>query len=278
MDIRLLGPVEIHGSAGPVRLGGPKPRAVLATLALSTGRVVGVDRLIAAGWGDDPPASVVAQVHTTITRLRQALATARPAGPTAGQTARQAAAREGSPVIARRGDGYLLDVDRCAVDALAFEDLLADARGARDDPACAAGLLRRALGLWCGDPLDGAEPSGTVRAAAARLAEERLCAIEERIDVDLAIGRHCELTGELAELTARYPLREHLVALSMLALYRCGRQSDALRAYEVARTVLAEELGIDPGPDLSRRHRQILRRDPRLDPPAAPRRPRNTTP
>jgi WD40 repeat protein/DNA-binding SARP family transcriptional activator len=239
MHVHLLGPVEVVSDRGTMPLGGPKPRALLAMLALEVGSTVSLDRLIDGLWGDDPPSTAPKMVQLYVSHLRKAMAECGENG-----------------AIATRGRGYALQVSRDRVDAARFERLLAQ------------GAAREALRLWHGPAL--ADVAGEPFAAAEirRLDELRTAALETAIDQDLDAGRHREVLPELESLLAQEPLRERLHAQRMLALYRSGRQADALDAYRQARTTLVEQIGVEPGPDLRRLHDAILRQDPSLDPSA----------
>ena len=250
MEFRVLGPVEvIHGGqACPV--GGARTRAVLAMLLLSANRVVAADRLAGELWPDLGPERAAANLQVRLTELRRAL---RSAG---------AADR-----LVTRPPGYVLLVAAGELDVLRFEQLAAAGRSALagGDAAGAARLLDDALALWRGMALaDLGDPllAGTER---ARLEDARLDAVESRMDALLACGRQQETIGELEELTANNPLRERFWAQRLLALYRCGRQADALRAYRELRAVLVEQLGIEPGPELRQLEDRILHQDSRLD-------------
>ena len=238
MQFHLLGPVEVVSHGGPIALGGPKPRALLAMLALEAGSTVSSERLIDGLWGDDPPATAAKMVQLYVSHLRKAMT----------------ATGEGD-AIATRGRGYQLQVSRDQVDAARFERLLAQ------------GAAREALSLWRGPPLGDVADEPFAAAEIRRLDELRSAALEVAIDQDLEAGRHREVLAELESLLAQEPLRERLHAQRMLALYRCGRQADALEAYRQARTTLVEEIGVEPGPELRRLHESILRQDPSLDPP-----------
>lgn len=254
--IRLLGPVEVLGPAGPALLVGARQRAVVGLLALKADTVVPQWRLVDALWGQRPPRTAIKSLHSHVARVRQALALC------------------GLPdVLVTRESGYTLRLDPEAVDAVRFEEY---ARRGREElaagaPARAAAHLREGLSLWRHDvALADAEPTGWGAAEVDRLSEVRLAAIEDRWDAELRLGRHVVVVGELERLLVEYPSRERLVGLLMLALYRCGRQTDALDAYQRLRVGLADEFGVDPGPDLARLHTRILRRDPSLDPDPEP--------
>ncbi|MFH8561517.1 AfsR/SARP family transcriptional regulator [Streptomyces sp. NPDC017988] len=246
MHFRLLGPVEAWREGRRLALGGPKPRALLAALLLEPGRVVSADALIDAIWGDRPPDTARSLIQSYVSALRRAL----------------------SPdVIETQPPGYLIHADADVVDRAAFERLTAQGRqaAAAGDHAGAARLLSEALALWRGPALGGI--GETLRAMADQLEEARQAALEERIAADLAqAGRETELVAELTALVATHPTRERLRGQLMLSLYRLGRQADALAVYAEGRDVLAEELGIDPGPGLRAMHEAILRGDEELLP------------
>ncbi len=248
MQIRVLGHVEASLDDRPLALGGAKQRAVLAMLGLEAGRAVSADRLIEGLWGEDPPPSAAKMVQNYVWRLRG-----------------------GGIAIVTHGRAYELDVDRDQVDACRLERLVADAaRGAGNGNSA-----RAALALFRGDPLADIADEPFATDEIRRLEELRLTAAELAIDADLAVGRHQELVGEIDGLLAANPLRERLHAQRMLALYRCGRQAEALEAYRQARETLVEEIGIEPSAELRRLHDAILRQDPSLDvEPAAPELPR----
>jgi predicted ATPase/DNA-binding SARP family transcriptional activator len=253
MDIRVLGPVEVVVDGRVRSLPGGGERELLALLALSAGRVVAVPALVDALWGEALPANPGNALQVRVSKLRRALA---------------AAAGAPSAPVLTRPPGYLLDVDRQHVDALRFADQVAAARVASDaDPASAARRYREALAAWRGPAL--AEfAAAWARGEAARLTELQLAAREELIDLELAAGRHAEVLGELAQLAAAHPLRERLHARLMLALYRAGRQADALAAYQRARGVLDAELGLEPGAELRELQEAILQQHPDLQAPA----------
>ena len=227
MQIRVLGHVEASLDDRPLALGGAKQRAVLAMLGLEAGRAVSADRLIEGLWGEDPPSSAAKMVQNYVWRLRG-----------------------GGVAIVTHGRAYELDVDRDQVDACRLERLVADAaRGAGDGNAA-----RAALALFRGDPLADIADEPFAVDEIRRLEELRLTAAELAIDADLVTGRHQELVGEIDGLLAANPLRERLHAQRMLALYRCGRQAEALEAYRQARETLVEEIGIEPSAELRRLH------------------------
>jgi DNA-binding SARP family transcriptional activator/DNA-binding beta-propeller fold protein YncE len=243
----VLGPLEVTRDGAPIDLGPRKQRAVLAILLLSANRVVPTARLIDDLWGDAPPETARSALQVYIAGLRKALG-------------------EGGAALTTRAPGYLLAVDNGALDVDRFVALRDQARASGDVRRKAA-LLHEALELWRGVPL--AELDGEPFAAAARLhlEELRLGALEERIDADLELGRHAQLVPELDALAADHPYRERLRGQQMLALYRSGRQADALAAYRAAREASVEDLGLEPGPELKALERAMLDQDPRLDAP-----------
>jgi DNA-binding SARP family transcriptional activator len=250
MEYRILGPLEVLEGGAPVAVGGARERAVLVLLLLSVNTVVSAERLSDGLWGDHPPEGANHALQVYISRLRKAL---------------REAGQEG--VLLTRPPGYLFRVDPMAVDALRFEGLLREgrrqARGGDHDQA--AETLRDALSLWRGPALADVIDAPLARAEATRLEETRLGALEERVDADLACGRHGELVAELDGLTRAHPLRERLWAQRMVALYRCGRQADALRVYQELRRILGEELGLEPSAPLASLEGAILRHEPELD-------------
>ncbi|MPY64501.1 AfsR/SARP family transcriptional regulator [Streptomyces spongiae] len=249
LEYRLLGPVEAWWDGMPVRLGGPKPRALLAVLLLRAGQVVPADTLVDAIWGEEPPDTARALVQSYVSALRRAL----PEG--AGEA------------IETRSPGYVLEPGAGRVDVVRFEALTGEGRraAADGDHRAAARALREALALWRGPALGGV--GGALRSEAVRLEEARQAALEERISAELEIaGQEADLATELTALVSAHPTRERLRGQLMLALYRLGRQADALAVYGEGRAVLADELGIDPGPELNRMHEAVLRADPGLLP------------
>jgi DNA-binding SARP family transcriptional activator len=239
MDVQVLGPLNASTDGRPVPLRRAKPRALFAMLALEAGSTVSTERLIEGLWGERPPATATKLVQVYVSQLRKALA--------------GAGAGDGAAIVTR-GRGYALEVAPDAIDAGRFERLVAE------------GAPREALALWRGAPLDdmAGEPFAAVEIR--RLEELRLAALEDAIDHDLDAGRHRDVVAELERLVAAEPLREKLHAQRMLALYRCGRQADALRAYRQARAALVDAIGVEPGPELRRLHEAILRQDASLEP------------
>ena len=243
---RILGPLEVELDERVVALG-RRERAMLAVLLLDAGSVVSVERLIDGVWGEAPPSSAKHMVHEYVSRLRQAL----------GDASR----------IATRAPGYLAVCSDNELDARRFSALAAAARLAASAGAHAEALQAydEALRLWRGDALEGVELEGDARVDAARLDDDRLLVAEERIDSALALGRHRELTSELERSVRDEPLRERARAQLMLALYRSGRQTDALEHYRSVRALLVERAGVEPGRELQQLERAILQQDPALD-------------
>jgi WD40 repeat protein/DNA-binding SARP family transcriptional activator len=240
MEIRVLGPVEVTAGGRPVSIGAGKPRALLVMLAVNEGSTVSTDRLVEGLWGEEPPASAAKMVQLGVSQLRKALAGA-----------------GGGAEIVTRGRGYELRLANGGLDARRFEQLVE------------GGMPREGLALWRGGPLAEVADEPFAVAEVRRLEELRLTALELAIEQDLAAGRHREVVGELDALVAAEPLRERLHAQRLLALYRSGRQADALEAYRQARHALVEAIGVEPGPELRRLHEAILRQDPELEPPGA---------
>jgi DNA-binding SARP family transcriptional activator/tetratricopeptide (TPR) repeat protein len=251
--VQVLGPVRAWRGDQEMDLGAPQQRAVLAVLALASGKIVSRHELIDAVW-DAPTGKVDSTLYANVSRLRGVLEPGR------GQ-------RAASQVLITSGPGYLLRVE---VDAAAFSGEVAAARQARaaGNLAAAADGLRAALGRWHGTALAGLGGLW-VAGERVRLEEARLTALEEHAQVQLALGRHGEMAAELAGLAGKHPLREELRVLLMLALYRSGRQAEALAVFHDTRRVLDAELGIEPGPALRRMHERILAADPALNLPAA---------
>jgi len=253
VEFAILGPLEVRDGGRVAFSGAGKPAAALALLLLHANEVVSTDRLVDDLWGERPPRTAVKSLQTYVSQLRRAL---------------------GEDAIATRSHGYLLVVERGACDSDRFRELVADGQRALADgePSAASRLLRDALALWRGPAFGelGVEP--WARPDVERLEEERLQAIEARFEAELALGHHTAVVGELEALSKEHPLREHLLGLLMLALYRCGRQADALEAYRIGRRGLHQELGIEPTPELRTLEQRILNHDPELSaPPARPR-------
>ena len=241
MRFGVLGPIEAFEKKRRLPVGGPKQRTVLALLVARAGTPVSTDALVEGVYGDEPPQGARRSVQTYVSNLRGDLGDA----------------------IEAEGAGYRLKADRSEVDALHFEDAVAEAAEI-DDPERASEILRDALALWRGHAYADVDGFFDLTAERSRLSELRMSAIEARVDSDLKRGHHRQLIAELDSLTEEHPLRERFRAQQMLALYRCGRQAEALRAYEKTRTYLVDEMGLDPSPDLRELEQQILDQDPSL--------------
>ena len=250
MRVNVLGPLEVVDDGEPVPLGGPKERRLLAALALQPGQVVAESRLVDVLWGDDPPRTAVKTLQNYVLRLRKALSSG-----------------SGGLSIVTVPPGYALRGSPEAFDSLDAAGRIAQAREAASagDHGRAAELLEAALACWRGPSLVEFADEPFALAEAARLDELRQAALDERIDAELSLGRHGPCVAELEALLAENPLRERRWGQLMVALYRSGRQADALRAYQRARSILGEELGIDPGPGLRRLEQAVLDQDPSLD-------------
>jgi DNA-binding SARP family transcriptional activator len=250
VEFRVLGPLEVTADGQTLRLAGARTRAVLAMLLVHANQVVSSDRLIEELWPGQPRAADSLQVR--LSELRKVLRSA-------GEADR----------LATRPPGYLLRVTPTELDALQFEQLAAEGNAAlaAGDAATATQRLDQALRLWRGPALADLDTAPFARAEAGRLEEERLAALESRAEALLNCGRHRDLIAELETLTAAHPLRERFWLQRMLALYRAGRQADALRAYRDLRAVLIADLAIEPGPEVRDLHARILRQDPALDRP-----------
>jgi YVTN family beta-propeller protein len=249
IEFRVLGSLEVVEQDRPLALGSPKQRTLLAVLLLHRGEPVSTDRLIDEVWGEQPPASAVKIVQGYISNLRRVL---------------------GDGMLVTRGRSYLLQTEPGQIDAEQFESLVAEGRRALQDGDAdlAATRLQNALGLWRGSALADFAYQSFAQSEIARLEEARLSALEDWIDSELALGEHVRLVGELEALVREHPLRERIVAQHMLALYRSGRQADALEAYRKARRRLVDELGLDPGRELQELEQAILAQDPALRAPA----------
>ena len=248
VEFRILGPFEVVEGDRRLVLGGPKQRAVLAILVLHRGEVVSTDRLIDDLWGERPPATAAKTVQVYVSNLRKALA---------------------SDLLVTQGHGYLLRTAPGQLDLDRFEALVAEGRKAlRDGNAgLASDRLRQAISLWRGGALEDFAYERFAQSATARLEEQRLAALEDRIDAELTRGEHAALVAELESLVREHPLRERLHGQLMLALYRSGRQADALEHYQTARRALIDQLAIEPGPALRDLQRSILEQDPSLQAP-----------
>jgi len=249
MEFGLLGPLAVRSGEMALPVPPGNQRTLLAVLLLDAGRVVSLEDIAETLWGPARPPSATVTIRNYVKRLRQALGEA------------------GRDRISFRRHGYLISVGEDELDVSRFANLLASARaaarvGSWDQAAVKA---REALTLWRGEPLADIESDALAVRERPRLAELRLQAVETRIEAELRLGRHDEVLAETERLAADHPLREHLHALLMLALYRCGRQAEALAAYQQARAVLIEELGAGPGAELCELQQQILAADPVLD-------------
>jgi DNA-binding SARP family transcriptional activator/tetratricopeptide (TPR) repeat protein len=262
MEFRVLGPVEVWLDGRIVDVGHARQRAVLAVLLLAAGRAVPAEVLIDRVWGEDPPRSVRNVLYGYIARLKSLIASSQDAG------SRDTRGPEASVSLSRQPGGYLVRAGSDQVDVARFRRLVAEAAAAGDDERAAAALTE-AVGLWRGPALAGLD-SPWLNAMRATLELERSSAAADLSEIRLRRGEHAVLAGELAAQTAAAPGDERLIGQLMLALYRCGRQAEALRWFEQTRHYLAEEFGADPSPPLAALHQQILRADPALAAPAAP--------
>jgi DNA-binding SARP family transcriptional activator len=245
-DFRILGPLEVSDETGPLLLGGLKQRAVLAMLLLEPGRIVSVDRLIDALWGEEPPRTATTSLQNFISQLRKTL---------------------GPEVLETKPPGYRLRVRPGELDLDRFRVTVESARGA--DPSTRAEKLRHALALWRGPALADLSYESFAQPHIAHLEELRMATLEERVDADLALAAPSELVGELEGLVEEFPMRERLRGHYMLALYRAGRQAEALQVYADGRRILVEQLGIEPSRDLQQLHGAILRQESGLQAPDA---------
>jgi DNA-binding SARP family transcriptional activator len=242
VEFRILGPLEVVGETGALPLGGSRQRVLLALLLTRPNEVVSADRLIDELWGTDVPQQAANALQYHVSQLRKTL---------------------GPDRIRTLMPGYAIHVGPDELDLLRFESLITEAQN--QPPATASRLLRQALDLWRGAPLADLAHEPFAQTEVVRLDEVRLRATELRIDADLAVGRHAELIPELEQLVREHPLRERVRGSLMRALYVSGRQAEALEAYRDARTMLVDELGIEPSPELQELERAILRHDPALD-------------
>jgi DNA-binding SARP family transcriptional activator len=245
VEFRILGPLEVVEAGVALPLGGPKHRALLALLLLHPGEVVSSDRIVEALWGEDPPRTAAGSIQNSISHLRKLL---------------------GAERVVTRSPGYELRLEEDELDAERARALLDQAR--LSGPEDGAELLRRAESLWRGPTLADFAYESFAQLAIAQLEELRLGIYEERIGKELELGRHAEVIGELEALVSEHPLHERLRGHLMLALYRSGRQADALHAYQEARRTLLDRIGVDPGPALQQLHGAILRQEHSLDPTA----------
>ena len=242
LEFRILGPLEVVDGEDALHLGGQKQRALLALLLLDPNRVVSTDRIVDALWGEQPPRTAATSLQNFVSQLRKLL---------------------GPETLVTKPPGYELRLAGEQLDLQRFRRLVDEARG--EPPEERAERLRLALALWRGPPLADLGFESFAQSEIVRLEESRLAVVEDRIEAELEAGRHAELAGELETLAEEHPLRERLRAQLMLALYRAGRQAEALQIYHDTRRVLVEELGIDPSPSLQHLHGSILRQDPGLE-------------
>jgi DNA-binding SARP family transcriptional activator len=246
VEFRILGPLRVGREGSPLSVGGHRQKVLVCLLLLHPNEVMAAEQIIDVLWGETPSTTARKALQVYISRLRQLL---------------------GPGVLETRAPGYLIRVEDGELDAQRFEGLLAQGKHAltTGDPGHAAALLRRALALWRGPALADVMYEPFAQAEAGRLEELRLSCLEERIEADLALGRHADLVGELEVLTGRHPYREHLIGRLMLALYRSGRQAEALEVHRLSRSRLVDELDIEPGPELRSLASRILNQDPSLD-------------
>ena len=242
LEFRILGPLEVADDGQPMQLSGQKQRALLALLLLDANRVVSTDRIIDALWGEQPPRTAVTSLQNFVSQLRKLL---------------------GAEMLLTKPPGYRLEIAPEQLDLERFRRLVDSAR--KEPAEDRAAKLQQALALWRGPPLADLGFEGFAQPEIARLEELRLAVLEDRLEAELEAGRHGEIVGELETLTDEQPLRERLRGHLMLALYRSGRQAEALQIYHDTRRVLVDELGIDPSPNLQRLHGAILRQDAALD-------------
>src|SRR5215217_4659690 len=248
LQIAILGSLEAHVNGALVCVPAGKQRALLTLLTVRAPHPVSAESVAEALWPRAAPAEAMRRLRVTASRLRRSLGAA-------------------GSALETVASGYRLAVEADAIDARRFETLIGSARAARleGDSAAARRLLDDALGLWRGPALADVAFESFAQGDIARLEELRLAAVEERIDARLALGEHPLVVAELEQLAAEHPSRERLVGLLMLALYRCGRQTDALEVYTRGRQRLDEELGLEPSPELQRLQEAILRHDPSLE-------------
>ena len=255
VDFRILGPLEVRANGDRLRLGGRKQRALLAVLLLNANEVVSRDRLIDVLWGERPPPTASHTLDAYLSRLRKALASD----------------GDGEVRLVTLAPGYVLRIPPDQLDLARFERLAAEGQRALEagEPELAAAQLRQAETLWRGRPLADLESEPFARADVQRLEQLGAGNVEQRVEAELALGRHELLVPELEALVTGHPLRERLRGQLMLALYRSGRQAEALAVYREGRVLLREELGLDPDPQLQGLERAVLRQDPALDAPSA---------
>ncbi|MGE5433673.1 MAG: AfsR/SARP family transcriptional regulator [Candidatus Doudnabacteria bacterium] len=227
LEFRILGPLEVADEGEPLQLSGQKQRALLALLLLDVNRVVSTDRIVDALWGEEPPRTAATSLQNFVSQLRKLL---------------------GSDVVVTKPPGYQLRIEREQLDLERFTRLVEESRA--EPPAERAAKLRHALALWRGPPLADLGFEAFAQQEIGRLEELRLAALEDRVEAELEVGRHSDLVGELEAFADEHPLRERFRSHLMLALYRSGRQAEALQIYHDTRRVLVDELGIEPSPTL----------------------------
>jgi DNA-binding SARP family transcriptional activator len=254
VEFRILGPLEVAAGERLLELGRPKQRAVLAILLVHANRTVSLEHLVDELWGEEPPAQAMASLQAYVSHLRRLLEPER-------------GARTPARVLVSQAPGYRMRIGADDLDAARFETLTAEGRRLLDagQPDRGDDTLGQALALWRGPVLADFPDAPFARAERARLDDLRLGAAEDRIAAGLALGRHAGVVSELDQLIGANPYRESLHGLRMLALYRAGRQAEALEAYQRIHRVLREDLGVEPNPRLDRLHRQILEHAPELD-------------
>jgi DNA-binding SARP family transcriptional activator len=252
LDFRILGPLEVTVNARRIPVAAGKQRALLATLLLSANHTVSVEELTERLWGADPPRCPRAALHTYVTRLRQTLD--------------RRTGRHGTGPIRTSAAGYGIEIPAAGLDLTRFRVMVAEARAAGEggDLAVESSGLTEALSLWRGPILSDVRSDSLHRDVVPSLVEEHLRTLERRHEVDLALGRHDRLVGELRALTGRHPFHERFWGQLMVALYRCGRPAEALEAYGEVSASLRRRLGVCPGPEVRDLHTAILRDDPRL--------------
>ncbi|CAN5642583.1 hypothetical protein BH24ACT26_BH24ACT26_10590 [soil metagenome] len=255
MDFRILGPLEVSEAGRSLPLGGAKQRTLLAILLLHAPETVSIDRLVDLLWGEEPPETAANALQVYVSQLRKTLEPARSPGTP-------------SRLLQRRPPGYVIEIDPDWLDSRRFERLVDEAGEASDDPRGKAAKLRDALALWRGPALADFSYEPFAQAEIYRLEGVRIGALEARIEAELALGHHARLVSELESLVRQFPMREGLRAHLMVALYRSGRQAEALNVYAETRRALEDELGIDPSASLQELERLVLLQDPSLDPPA----------
>lgn len=253
MEVKVLGPLEAYENGVSIAPTAAKPRQILAMLAFEAGQTVSVPTLVEELWGMRPPRSALTTLQTYVLQLRRLIDAARPG--------------HGKDILVTRCGGYLLDIDPDGVDARVYDRLAAAGSRAADvgDYAAAARLLRSAQDVWRGRVLVDVHAGMQLGIEVIRLEESKLNVLERCVDAELRLGRHDRVLGELAMLTASYPMHENFCAQFMVALYRCGQMWRALEAFMKLRDTLVGELGVEPSVRLQELHRAILRSDPALD-------------